>query len=428
MDKRYVPAIGGQLRVSPIQADIPVLQLPPSPHVPESTRPAFPPLTKSYETDPETLLPGMVDDLTAVVHAWHLDQDHAARPTENGGSLLTAGDAGSPPRSTFDVLGVLKITTSAIRSVRNYVLSLPDESTGTIRAQFRSRSLGPSRSRPTLSVPQSSASSQPDPLTLIRRAALEVLTVLRALEESCRVPLSDDAYDAQSDGGGGHSRMASPSNVSEELPPEDGEPVHVHEVDPDTSITFLQVQGRYESVPVWEDEEGGMFSDEETEKREGWDERLVLGSGWLYRQDISVDTLVKEKAVVGAYLDVVDEVLFNGKNAVKGQERGWEREKRKVLEKAKGSKSKRRRTSAGDVEGRSLGVSVAPDGGKRRVSTGMVNLMSSMKLTEEPEEMPEISEEMEESEESVEEDELPEWARRHVFMDNELGLLFRFSR
>jgi len=60
------------------------------------------------------------------------------------------------------------------------------------------------RFRPTLlstSEPQkkrriSSGTDRSGPLAHIRRAALDVLTLLRELEESMRLALSDDAYDA----------------------------------------------------------------------------------------------------------------------------------------------------------------------------------------------------------------------------------------
>ena len=51
-------------------------------------------------------------------------------------------------------------------------------------------------------------------------------------------------------------------------------------------------------------------NDEENEKREIWDERLVLGDGWLYRQDIRLSNLTIEQSVIGKYLDIVDELLF----------------------------------------------------------------------------------------------------------------------
>ncbi|KAF9467620.1 hypothetical protein BDZ94DRAFT_1248563 [Collybia nuda] len=401
-----VPAIGGPTHIRTSPSISSSFVLPPSPAIPVSAQPAFPPYVKTYETDPESLLPGVVEDLAAVSDAWLLSQ---------GGERKT--DA------PIDVLAVLKITTRAIRSIRNYLLSLPDESAGTIRAHFRPKILGPGKPQHHSSTPASS-SSQPDPLTLIRRSALEVLTVLRELEEASRLPLSDDAYDAQSDNAGGsHSTAPSPNNATEELPPdtETG-------IDPDSSVTFslVQVQGRYESVPVWEDEDDGSFpvgglDEEEKEKREHWDERLVLGSGWLYRQDVTLDELTKERTIVGAYVDVVDEVLFEGKKT-EGAERGWERERRKVVEKEdRGlSRAKGRRVSAMESSGRGSPMLAVSDGGRRRVSTGMLDMMSGVSLTEEPEDMEDIHED-DEAEESVDDEELPAWAQRTTFVNDDLG-------
>jgi len=358
--------------------------------------PAFPPFVKTYEVNPESLLPGVIENLTVVAHAWCID------------------NTTTPSTTTIDVLGILQTTTRAIRAVRNYVLSLPDESAGTIRSQFRSKILGPEKS---INLP---SSSSPDPLTLIRKSALEVLTVLRELEETCRLPLSDDAYDAQSDGG--NSRGA---EAMELPPPDESDVSDVGSIDQDPYLTYslVQVEGRFESVPVWEDEEDSSFvfgdEDEGKEKREPWDERLVVGNGWLYRQDVKLEDLERERKVLLSYVDVVDEVLFGGSK--KGfAERGWEREKRK-LDGRGGPRLKNRRVSAGDGEGRSLGV--VSDGGKRRVSMGMVNLMGGMSLSEEPEQMDDIGEDVGEDE-SMDDDELPEWARKSSFIEDDLGMLF----
>jgi hypothetical protein len=45
----------------------------------------------------------------------------------------------------------------------------------------------------------------------------------------------------------------------------------------------MHVGGRHDSILVWDSEGDGSDVDEESErlKRERWDERLVLGSGWL---------------------------------------------------------------------------------------------------------------------------------------------------
>ncbi|KAG6864203.1 hypothetical protein C0991_011579 [Blastosporella zonata] len=400
LSKQYrglVPAIGGltHIRTSPSIGS--QFELPPSPEAP-SPEPAVPPHVKAYDIDPASLLPGVIDDLAAVAQAWQID-------THRG-----SDDIFSRP---FDVLGVLTTTTRTIRSIRNYLLSLGDESASTIRAHFRPNLLSKSQNA-------TPSSSQPDPLSLIRKSALEVLTVLREVEERWRLPLSDDAYDVHSDGGS-RSRMTSPANILEDLPPdEDSQYAHL---DADTSITFsvVQVKGKLQTVPVWEDEDDEFEQPEdEKEKREPWDERLVVGSGWLYRQDVKLAELENERKVIAEYLDVVDEVLFEWKRNEEGKERGWEREKRKVVEKGDRSlsRAKARRVSTGDShkELTAAGMLLVPPG-KRRVSTGMLNSMSEMTLTEEPESIPEDEEE----EVSVDDEELPLWAQRSSFVHDELG-------
>ncbi|KAJ7666905.1 hypothetical protein DFH06DRAFT_253115 [Mycena polygramma] len=445
-----VPVFGGLTHSRNDSTESNVMDLPPSPVVPQPAVPHFPPYVKTFEMDPESLLPGVIDDLADVSFAWRIDQTVA--PTHALTDRL--GVAGLGPADSIDVLTVLKTTTRAIRSVRNYLLSLPDESAGTIRAQFRSRQapgsfrpLQPSNLSASRSITdlrgaaahakEKEKESRADPLTLIRKSALEVLTVLRELEERCRLPLSDDAYDAQSDGGGGHSRMASPSMHSDELSPEEGDHEREAVRDADTSVAFslVQVQGRYESVPVWEDEEETWQDDDDDKdkaKKEGWDEKLVLGSGWLYQQNVRLEDLEKERAVVGTYLDVVDEVLFEGKKtgeAGKEKERGWEREKRKAIDKGSmrsRSRANRRASSTDGGRRESKGPTVLTpsttgDKARRRISVGMFDMMSSLKITEEPSQMGEIDEEGADSEDSIDDEELPEWARRKGFEGDELG-------
>ncbi|KAL0574551.1 hypothetical protein V5O48_007414 [Marasmius crinis-equi] len=435
-----VPAIGGENRVNNNSsiASLSEITLPPTPIIPNQSRPAFPEVLKTYETDPESLKPGLIEDLILVSRVWRLEPDQA-RPTNQGERGMD---------HHFDVLGALQATTRAIRSVRNYVVSLPFESVGSIGELFRSSRLS-AAARKVSSSSSSSTVIQNDPLSLIRRSALEVLTILRDIEDRYRLPLSDDAYDAHSDGGRGGSdssstgsRMGNPSGVLDELERDhhsEAELEGLHEVDADTSVAFslVRVQGRDEHVPVWEDEDYDRpFNDDEQQKREGWDERLVLGSGWLYRQDVSMDELRKERDVVGGYLDVVDEALFSGHKGDGDKERGWTQEKKKLLDKRRPtSRSKSRRTSAGDAETRSLGMGFSfPDAsGRRRVSTGMLgNMLESTKLSDEPSTMEGIAEEEgpeEEEEEGVKEEdedsgvddeELPEWAKRNAFLETPL--------
>ena len=422
----------------------------PSPIQPPAAS-TFQPHDKTYEVDPESLLPGVIEDVVAVSLAWKLDNS-----TERGRQNQPSLQVPSTDQSLsgfFDVLDVLKTTTRAIRSTRNYLLSLPDESVvgGANRTQYRSRIFEPRRQSTQPSATSITASStstatgdRPSSLSnsiiLIRRSALEVLTILRQLEENCRLPLTDDAYDAQSDGGlsrgkgAAHSAFTSPANITLDLPPDepdsDLEPTTVV-CDPDASFTFslVQVQGRFESVPVWEDDDDGgsafgVEADAEKNKRDGWDERLVLGSGWLYKQDVKLEELAKERSVVGQYLDVVDEVLFDGKKG--GGERGWIRARREM--EGKRSKSTKRRVSMGDAIERPRGLLDSPGGGTRRVSTGMVQIMRGMSLSEEPEDMHDIKEDVEDGEEEILDDEgLPEWAKRSAFIDDKIGILSFFT-
>jgi hypothetical protein len=203
------------------------------------------------------------------------------------------------------------------------------------------------------------------------------------------------------------------------------------EGDGDTSLSYslIQVEGRDDHIMVWEDEDASFDLNEDQAKKERWDDRLVIGGGWLYKQDIQLSNLESERETVEKYLDVVDSVLFGG---TKGGQRGWkrEREKAKLLKERGGSigRTKGRRISSdgGGLDGGLL----TPMGSRtprRVVSAGM--LSSSIKdlvVTEEPEDVETHPGE----EENVPDDELPEWAKRSLFVDSELGrahnILFTF--
>ena len=335
--------------------------------------------------------------------------------------LLSANGHATP--NSFDVLCALKVTTHAIRSVRNYLLSLPDEHGHTQPRQgFRPTSL-------STSEPQkrrvSSGTDRPDPLARIRRAALDVLTLLRELEESARVPLSDDAYDAGSDRSS-QGRVASPTELSDV------------QTDASFSVSVMRVGGRRESILVWDEEEDDFNVDEETERlpRERWDERLVLGSGWLYRQDLKIDDLVEQRGVIARYLDTVDEVLFGGG---KSGTRGWVCEQERAARKPeRETRAKGRRSSAPplnlDDAAAPITETTASGHSARRVSSGkMMVAMRDLVLTEEPGELQTLMEEEDgdgdnddddegEDDEvsSVDDDDLPRWAKRSAFPDDPL--------
>ena len=361
-------------------------------------QPAFPPYVKAFEIDPENLRPSLIDDLQTVIHVWRLSESFDATPPSGPDQVaVVPGTDGDPkPSDNFDVLKALKITTHAIRSVRNYVVSLPSESsviTGNQRQHYRPQHL---TNLPVQRRHSPSSSSASIALSRIRKAALGTLSVLRLLEESSRLPLSDDAYDAQSDRGS-RSRVSSPSNHSDSA---DGDRSSTSD-DIQPAFTLIRVQGRHEQVPVWEEPDDDFNQPQEEVKREGWEERLVLGSGWLYKQDIRLSSLARERKEVKAYLDVVDEVLFNGP---KDGQRGWMRERDRSL--------KNRRASTGEVETRGVAsLDVRPLNG-RVVSTSILN----DSLAEEAEELDAIEEES-----TVDDEDLPEWAKRNTFHDDPLG-------
>ena len=413
-----VPAIGGLNAITTRRRPegVPEFQLPPSPVVPQVVQPATSPYVKTYEIDPENLRPSVIEDLTLVEHAWWLDGVQQS-------DMLSVQDAHKAGAGSahVDVLDVLRTTTHAVRSVRNYLLSLPDDGPTPVTRDFHLRP--PAMRLSTSPLPRRQASqpdSPADPLSRIRRSALEVLTVLRTVEEASRLPLSDDAYDAQSDhGDGAHSASGSGSHFGSGSGSGSGsgEGSASRAATPDflgdVSISYVHVPHRHGPVPVWDDDDDDIDLNAmaEGEKRDRWDERLVLGGGWLYRQDVRRDELARERDVVARYLDAVDEVLFGGRKEGK---RGWEREREKE-ERRERERVRSRRTSAGDVE-----LVARKRDNRRVVSTGMLDALKGMVLSEEPEDGGHESET-----ESVDDDDLPEWAKRQAFEHDDLGAYTR---
>lgn len=415
-----MPAIGGPLHVphSPILDNVQEFYLPPSPAVPAFVRPPFPQIEKTYETDHENLRPGVIKDLELVSRVWALDfsgDPSADNPDVDKEKAILSEE--------IDVLSTLKQTTHLIRSVRNYLLSLPDESPPShadTKPQFRPSSLNPTPIRRVVSNPASD-----DPLSRIRRSALDVLTALRAIEETTRLPLSDDAYDAQSDHASSQSHetssqpgsTASPSSsrIRSRSPSQmydDPEPLTGQGHDITFAISVVRVPGRSEEVPVWADEEEPHDFDEEVEKREIWDERLVLGGGYLYKQDVKLSDLSRERKVVWSYVGSVDEVLFGGRN--ESGQRGWQRAS---LERARGEKegkSKSRRTSLANT---------SPDLGDKTINPAILDALHDLTITEGNGALHEIVEE-----DSVDDEDLPAWAKRSSFIDNHLGNFFLSHR
>ncbi|KAH9850908.1 hypothetical protein C2E23DRAFT_833362 [Lenzites betulinus] len=404
------PAIGGLHTLQNRLSAAPNFVLPPSPAMPAAPQISFPPYVKTFETDPESLRPGVIADLITVAAGWRLDPQEQQR-AEQDPNLLGVGEKS---KASIDVLDLLKNTTRAVRSVRNYLVSLPDDSqVPQTRPHFRPQTLS---SSPLPKRQVSQPNSPHDPLTRIRGRALEVLSVLRELEERARLPLDHDAYDAQSDHGSSNDANTAPQSRGTS-PSSQMEDAEFLDADTSVSISFIDVGGRQRPVPVWEDEESyDVNNGNEEDKRDHWDERLVLGGGWLYQQDVRIEDLAREREVVSKYVDAVDEVLFGGP---KEGRRGWDRERERLEKKERTdreTRAKGRRVSAGDVpsgSGEGSGRS-----NRRVVSTSLLDSFRGMSVTEEPEEMESVQEE-----DLIDDDELPPWAKRSTFVDDDYGRL-----
>ncbi|KAF8321250.1 hypothetical protein DL93DRAFT_2073052 [Clavulina sp. PMI_390] len=386
---------------------------PPSPSLPPAATEPSP-----YIADPEAIRSGVTRDLDAVEAIWGLRSDPSS---SSNPSVEFPRSTPSSSRSEFiDVLHILKVTTRAIRSVRNYLVALPDDHPtlhfgANLIEAFRNHSMGrpgtlgrrggaPRHSAIHLSSSPAQPApiigpTPPDPPSVIRRSALDVLTVLRVLEERCRIPLSDEAYhadpdrlraespvsfaldhasrgraspgadDASSDTGASGTLVASPpQNVP-------------HSPKPD--VVPLKIQGRDKTVHVWADPDEGMwddFDDDPVEKEDPWDERLVLGGGWLYRRDIELSSLDKERNVIKKYLEVVDEVVFANSIPIAPGERGWQRAR--LDSTAVRSRSGRPSSRASDGSASNS----ANDAGlrKRVISTTLLDAMSEVSMHDEP--------------------------------------------
>ncbi|KAG8832653.1 hypothetical protein FRC17_000920 [Serendipita sp. 399] len=407
--KGLVPAIGGgHLRTPSAISGLPQLtfDLPPSPVVPQPTGQSFAKISvvKNYEVDPDELLPGLVADLERVSQSWALgDSEHrlhslTSSPKTTGAadrSQLTPTIVGT---GDFDVLSVLRATTNAIRSVRNYLVALPDDQDPAhLAPTFRPVTI--SRRPGRISNPLRRTASFNDPLVSIRRSALDVLTSLREIEEKYRLPMTEDSFEVLSENGSGSTRSASSPN-----------PQTSGEDDAESSASFnfsvAAGQGRKKTVTVWSDDEGdGMNDDDETERKERWEEKLVLGGGWLYRNDVFLANVEKERDVVKRYLDTVDSVLFYADS--QSGVRGWAKALHKLREERRSSSR----------SGRVTPEEPAPPTFGSFTRSGFLDAMHNMSLghtlTEEPS-----------SPLDMDEDHLPKWAKRTEFIDDPIGRAF----
>jgi hypothetical protein len=236
--------------------------------------------------------------------------------------------------------------------------------------------------------------------------------------------------DGGSDTGGSSTLVSSNSPLSQQLQSPLQPPSH----SPKPDIIPLKIEGRDKTVPVWADLEENIWEDfdDEDEKEDPWDERLVVGGGWLYRQDIDPTSLERERKVIQRYLDVVDEVLFGNSIPTTPGQRGWSRAKLDIV--ASSSKSRNKgRTSFGTYDGsgsprKGSATLASNDGALRLISPTVLEAMSAM-LTDEPKSLGSAIDEGEdddEEENDVPDEVLPEWAKRSAFVTNSLDRLYAF--
>lgn len=377
-------------------------ELPPSPAVPVPSRRPFHTRVKSYETDPDELLPELIKDLEAVSDIWALGTSGQRVEQTPVAESSTAASVGSPTTaaravmlSPLDILAVLKLTTTAVRSVRNYLVVLPDDydyNYSPPHDTFQSPSLSP-RSKP-VPLPRQSDT----PLNLIRQVALEVLGVLRDIEEKYRLPMTEEVSDVYSDHGSGSTRSRVPSPGSDDS--ESG-----------TSFAFSVVKpkGIDRGILVYSDDEDDINKEEPEEKRETWDEKLVLGGGWLYRQNITLLDLEKEREEVAHYLETVDKLIFGGETPL--HERGWAFALQRL-------RARQRRSANAEKLSPSPGeIRAGHVRGNRAVSSGLLDAMRATVVSEESESQPSSPMPLE----FWDEDHLPDWAKATCFVDDLLG-------
>ena len=127
-------AANGQLTPNGILEEDEHLLLPPSPEAGSFARPKYLEVAKPLEADTHALRALLVADLDRLCDAWHLSDwiatNRAVAPIKqllSEGSLSKAARQPDSSAST-DLVRIIDVTTKAIRSVRSYILALPQRS------------------------------------------------------------------------------------------------------------------------------------------------------------------------------------------------------------------------------------------------------------------------------------------------------------
>ncbi|KAG8912655.1 hypothetical protein FRC01_004966, partial [Tulasnella sp. 417] len=430
--KGLVPALGPSiiptLEISGLSSSASsIIELPPSPVVQTVSRPPYPQVERVYpQTDPDALKPGLIRDLEETEKAWSIGVDPKEKvKAPPGPQLLTASNIKKQTENSFEVL----VGSSGGGDVP---LSVSDEFLSTTggRAPTPPRSLGSGRSSAVTA-------------TTDRRGS----GIFSGLEDDD----NESATSASAAGSGGSASRRESSTATKLLPK------------PGVTTAFVPLRGNGATIQVWVDEEDELLDDpleSPKPKKEAWDERLVLGGGWLYKQ-ASPSDLGEQRAVVERYLDIVDEAsqhlsaaynvgcnssaLFGAPPSSWAQtpqyRRGWQRVKASL---PTPSRLRRSRSSLGpspsnpqsptesEVAGPSAssGVLGGPKSLRRVSSNGILPNILSDALVAEPEDsggdmLGDLAEGDEEEEDGEFEDgELAEWARRDRFADDVLARLW----
>lgn len=238
-------AANGQLTPNGILEEDEHLLLPPSPEAGSFARPKYLEVAKPLEADTHALRALLVADLDRLCDAWHLSDwiatNRAVAPIKqllSEGSLSKAARQPDSSAST-DLVRIIDVTTKAIRSVRSYILALPQRSKIPMtlpnepsrRDRFKRQPSFSGVSRPGqagmpvparsneilhhIATPDDSLSREPpcspltsapspggrslssradtdeDPLGVIRKAALEMLSALQEMEKKTRIEILD---------------------------------------------------------------------------------------------------------------------------------------------------------------------------------------------------------------------------------------------
>lgn len=244
---RHARSTSASSQIAEDDEEIENFELPPSPTAGTYARPKYLDVARPLEADTKALRALLIADLHQLCIAWALWDWISHDPTVASIKLLLSEGQPTPSSSKVaeesaaaEVPAIIAVTTKAIRSVRSYVLALPQRSTvpatapnqpngrdmyrrqsgfsGVCRpgqtgtpvttrtsefshngptardasAQQASRSAALSQSLPGGPASNVRAQDDTEHLSILRKAALEILSALKAMEERHRAELEDE--------------------------------------------------------------------------------------------------------------------------------------------------------------------------------------------------------------------------------------------